>query len=87
MKGPVPDSVLYENQWDAIQLAIDALGIPTFVVPGNHDARDPLTLRIFERPFGGLPQAVRSRGVRFLLLNSTGATVRPGVVALRRCDE
>lgn len=73
--GSVPqaltDSAAVAAQWDRLDARLEALGIPIFRVPGNHDIHDPVTRDVFLERYGPLPRTLNFRGSRFFLLNST----------------
>jgi hypothetical protein len=58
-------------QWDLLDTKLKPLGIPIHRVPGNHDIHDAVTRDVFFERYGKMPQVVRYRGSRFVLLNST----------------
>lgn len=52
--------------------ALESIGVPYVVVPGNHDVRLPGANMVFERYFGEFPRIERIGGATFLLFDSFG---------------
>lgn len=65
------DSATVEREWNALDSALATLGAPVHRVPGNHDISDLASREIYVRRYGPIPQAVRFRDSKFLLLAST----------------
>ena len=65
-----PDPERVEREWNEVDAALDALGVPVFRVPGNHDISDAGTRDIWLRRYGPLHQVVSVSGIRLLLLSS-----------------
>lgn len=64
------DGASIVRQWEALDAALGALGVPIHRVPGNHDFHDVVTRDIYRERYGLPPAAVDYRGCRFLLLRS-----------------
>ena len=67
----VPDLQTVVAEWDRLDGALSALGVPVFRVPGNHDISDALTRDLFFERYGPIPRSVDIGRVRLLLLSST----------------
>lgn len=61
---------IVEAEWNAIDSALNTLGIPIYRVPGNHDIPDLGTRDIWLRRYGSLPRVVPASGSRLILLSS-----------------
>lgn len=67
---PVADPASIEREWNAVDSALAALGIPIYRVPGNHDISDIPSRDVWLRRYGSLPNKVVIGDIRLLLLSS-----------------
>jgi len=70
VQTPNPDPLSIVHQWEAVDSALDLLGVPVLRVPGNHDISDVVSRDIYIERYGRPPSVVRVAGHRFILLSS-----------------
>jgi hypothetical protein len=68
--GELADKTVVGEEYDRLDAALAALGIPIFLIPGNHDVSDSGTYELFVDRYGELPRAVNIDGLRLILLNT-----------------
>lgn len=66
-----PDVEAVANSWESLDRELEALDIPVYRVPGNHDINDPGTRDLYFDRYGPLPATLDVAGARFILLNSS----------------
>lgn len=64
------DPARVHAQWNAVDSALAALGVPIYRVPGNHDISDRLTRGIYEERYGAVHKAIDLGDARLILYTS-----------------
>ena len=70
IEGYTEDRAELEAQWDEFEGFIDALGMPFFYLPGNHDVSNDVMAEVWRERFGASYYHFRYKDVLFLALNS-----------------
>lgn len=70
IEGLLPNASMAHRQWDQFDGFVEALDMPFFYLPGNHDYNNPTLAKVWEERFGPSYYHFVHEGVLFLCLNS-----------------